>query len=285
MAKTTKDLGFLSGQQGNVEEQVGFKYQVIQWLNGRKSLASLGKDNPMYTGGFFFKQKQDEDFPVGEEMVYTFNNGDEEDVKALGGADIVVLASRLHWFVQDSGGGRTWLKTYRKGAKGRNQFLVVVRGAEDWHQRNGPLLLSMYGVNGLMMARVYQDFRDRVHKVAEDLSARSGGPARLDAYTFYMPVRPDKHQKASPQFETLITPPRLDLDGFDKDQPVPFLNKIAVPKDYRDENGFLTALWDEAQEWAREEPFGEYEDEFTRPADAGNDDSGDKEFDIGDLAE
>lgn len=290
MTKNTvamENLEFLSGQQGNVVEEPGYKYHIVQWLNGQKSLAALGKNHPMYTGGFFFKTKQDDSFPLGEEMVYTFHNGDEEEVRAIGGADVIVMASRLHWYENDPAGGRRWLKGYKKGAKGRNQFLLIFRGAEEWHEKNGPLMLSVYGVNGLLMARAYEDFRTKVHAVAEELSAAAGGPPRLDAYTFYMRIVPGDFEKASQNFDTLITPPKLDLSGYDKKNPAPYLNEVAVPKRFRDENGFLTAIWDECQEWAREEPFGTYEQDMAiddgdnAGADVNVDNS--NEYEIGDI--
>lgn len=239
------EFSFLSGQAGNVNDEAD-RYPILQWYNGQQAAKSLGKTNPLYTGGFFFKASQDENFPIGEVVEYNFAGGTSEDVFAIGPARIAILASRVEWYLGDKNGKVEWLEHYEQGAKGRNRFLVVLDGAEQWHVDNGPLMISIYGVNGLMMSRAYTEFQQTVHKTAEKIAGQ-----RLDAYTFYMPIVPGDYERANPNFSTMVTPPKLDLRGFDKKNPQKHLDSLFVGPSMMT---LCSSLWSRAQEW-RQEPM------------------------------
>ncbi len=236
------NFGFMTGQVGNIGD-TSERFPIVQWYNYQPTAKSLGKDHPVYTGGFFFKAEQDENFPVGDRLEYNYAGGSSNDVFAIGAARIAILAGRVDWYLGDKNSKPTWLDHYEEGARGRNRFLVVMEGAEAWHADNGPLMLSLYGVNGLLMAKAHQEFMNKVHKPAEKLAGQ-----KLDAYTFYMSIVPGAPEKANPNFTTMITPPRLDVSALEKKG----ANLGAFLED-----AFIGAsamamcadLWSKAQEW------------------------------------
>lgn len=254
MAKDKTNQGgqfsFTQGQQGNVAQDAGEKYPLLQWYNGKPN-KNLPKDDPRVTGGFFYKvEDEGEKFPVGQKVTVTYGNDESAEAYAIGAAMLAVIAERVDWYTGDKNKRPTWHAQYEadRGMKGRNRFLVYLRGAEKWHEENGPMMISLYGVNGLLLARAFRDFRSTVHKAAERLA----GGVQLDAYTFFASIEPDERQKASKDFDSMITPPKLGLvvDGvkFNKADPKAFLEASFIgPK------GMATCakFWAEAQEWRK----------------------------------
>lgn len=254
MAKTQNaNLGFLSGQQGHVVDDQSSPFKLVQWFNGDPALkGAYGADHPQVTGGFFFKTEQDDTFPLGQDLTYVFRNGDEADMKAIGGHKVIILADRVDFFTgtkQDP----QWLGKgqYVKGSKGRNRALLFFEGALDWHREHGPLLLSVYGVNGFMWSKVVSAYKQAILKPAEELSRKNGGPARLDVYTFFAPVVPGPREKANPKYDSMITPPKLDLSGLDEKNPGPFLEGLFIGTEWQN---LCAEYWEAAQAWLQEEP-------------------------------
>lgn len=279
-------LDFMQGQAGNYTD-VRENYQLLQWYNGAPlpgNVKAYGKDHLIVTGGFAFKAEQDEEFPLGDKVEYTYKGGFSQEVFALGAVRMAVIGRRIDWFFGNKNDKPKFLPRYEEGAQGRNRFLVLVEGLEDWHEANGPLMISVYGVNGLLMSKADQAFMEVVHKAAEKLAEK-----RLDAYTFYRDIIPDKHQASSKEYaDNKITPPTLrglfglaegDRGGaqaalrkggvlettgpdgkvvkLDRANPGPFLNASFIGARMM---AVAAKLWPAAQEWAQQNAAGKAED-------------------------
>lgn len=278
-------FGFLQGQAGNVAEAQAEQYPALQWYNGKPSLkGALGKDHPAVTGGFFVKTSQvGDDFPVGEPMEYTYENGETAEVYAIGAAQIAVLAARVDWFKGDYQNPQ-WLDRYEKGGegddkvKGRNRFLVLLKGAEKWHADNGPLMISIKGVNGLILNRGYRSFMSEIHKVAENLSGQ-----RLDVYTFVLNVEAGPQEDASKVKGrgSKITPPVVlrTIDGvkFTKTDPSKFIEASFSGPAIME---LGAKFWEDAQAWVGEKASGGFDADNAIEAPTSGSDS--DSFEIGD---
>lgn len=276
-------FGFLQGQAGNVAEAQGEQYPALQWYNGKPALKGvLGKEHPAVTGGFFVKVSQvGDDFPLGEPMEYTYENGETADVYAIGAAQLAVLAARVDWFKGDYQNPQ-WLDRYEKGedVRGRNRFLVLLKGAEDWHAENGPLMISIKGVNGLILNRGYRSFMSEIHKVAENLSGQ-----RLDVYTFVLNVEAGPQEEASKKQPrgNKITPPVVlrTIDGvkFTKTDPSKFIEASFSGPAIME---LGAKFWAASQEWLGEKASGGFDADnaVEAPAERGGSDS--EAFEIGD---
>ena len=238
---------WMGSQSGHNAQEFTESYPLIQWMNGDKKLKQIGGVQAF--GGFIFKFDQDPEWPVGKMIDFTYSSGDVEQVFEMGeDVEMVVIASRLDWYFKTERGGKErkeFLPEYTDGAKARNRWLVFVKGAEEWHKINGPVMLSMYGVNGFMMARdVIQSFGKLRNKLGSIYKTK------LDDYTFNMPTAPGPSQKANPDHPTLITPPTLNIpDEFENEQAmIAWFGGQYIGDDMMK---VAAKYWDECQEWAQ----------------------------------
>ena len=249
-------MSFLDKQSGHKIETQQAQYPTLVWYNGKVELKPLG--GLSYFGGLGLKAEQAncDQFPVGDLIQYTYSSGHTEDVWAIGSGDIALMATRLDWYTKDENDEKkkVWHEEFRRdrGMRGMNHCLVILRGAEAWHQENGLLRLTFSGVvNGMRFAKqepgsVIYEFNKLIHKPAEKANEHG-----LDTYTFYMPVHPDKHQLASQNYSSKITPPVLGFKEYaDLDECLAGLYIGDVMME------FCAEHWQEAQEWAKaDNPF------------------------------
>ena len=247
-------MSFLNKQSGHTITTGQERYPTLVWYNGKAELKQVGCLG--YHGGLGLKASQPncDSFPVGELIQYTYSNGQTEDVWAIVNGQVALMATRLDWYTEVKDGDRkrkVWHPHYQRdmGMKGLNHYLVILRGAESWHQENGLLRLTFSGVvNGIKFSKaeagnVLYDFGQYIHKPAEKTYEAS-----LDSYTFYIPMAPDKHQKASPNFASKITPPILAMPQYSSLEDC--LADLYIGDAMMD---FCAAHWDEAQAWGNDE--------------------------------
>jgi hypothetical protein len=182
------DLPYLVGQEGKTLDQ-GSQYKLLQWFNNQS--APNAKSNPdtvQGTGGFLAKlDSVGPDFPMGRLVEHYFSDANSEDVYSIGSAEIAILAMQTSFFVKQ-GDKDVYLDGYVPGARGRNRFLVFMRGCEDWHVDNGPLMLTATGTTGLAIRKdILGEWRSKVHKAIE---RASGKGVTLSLFSFFIPILP-----------------------------------------------------------------------------------------------
>lgn len=230
---------FMGMQFGHNAQVLGDDYPLLQWMNGKPELRQLGGSAAF--GGFVFKFDQDAEFPVGDLKEHTYSDGSTDQIFDIGAAHLCILASRVDWY-HGTREDKVWLPKYEKGAKGRNRWLVLIKGAEEWHQANGPLLLSMYGVNGVLMDREVVKAFGRIRSKAGAILKR-----KLDDYTFWLPIVPGPAQKASDQYTTKITPPTLNF-ATSNQTVLRDLSELYIGDEMM---ALCASLWEEALAWAK----------------------------------
>lgn len=246
-------LSFLKGQQGNVAEDQSMGYPGLLWYNGKPAFKKLGGVQAF--GGFVVKAKQvGEGFPVGQSIDYSYADGTSEEVWDIGAVQIAVIADRCDWFF-GSKAKPEWVSGYqvrgKEKPKARNRYLVLLRGAEGVMEK--PFMITMYGVNGLLFHRVYQEFKNTVHAAGEKLAGQ-----KLDVYTFWMHVAPGAFEKASKNYDSMINPPKLVLE-------MPGPGDTVIKWNEKDPSAFLEAAfigeenmvrcaewWEQAKQWREE---------------------------------
>ncbi len=271
------------------------RFPVIQWLNGKKDMQTAryrnmppegfnsGAANITYLevfGGFAFKQASGSDFPLGKIVQYRFQGAQEDeflyDINQGGTVYVSVIAWRHDWKYKDEATGRLVPSLdYVKGreVKAWGRFWLVFKGAEAWHAKHGPMMLSVYGSAMWRFKDILDKTRTRMLNEAEKLIG-----ARPPDYAFYLPIRPGEPTTVGKEGkQSIITPPEVDLTGL-PENPADALSLLMLSDDMLT---LCSTYWDELSRLATEPLAAQVEainawDNANTPADdafVGNNDS------------
>ena len=107
----------------------------------------------------------------GEPHTLYFKSGGSQSVLFSPLHQIAVLARRFAWVLD---GQRLPAGEYRKGARGKNQYLIFVKGTNG--EAVGPLMLTLSGMAG-------KEFSDALNEHVQVVRSATGGQAQ--SYAFY----------------------------------------------------------------------------------------------------
>lgn len=203
---------FLQGvddvDQDAIEER-GNKYPLIQWIKGDQKQKKTG--GFAWHGGWFIADKN-ADMTGVEGWVkesWIRDNGDEVEGFYAPVLELAVINHREWWEVIEENGSKTrfgW-NNY-KGAsevgnpRGRNQYLVVVKGAED----RGIFQVSLLGTIGMAFDNrtgALSKLSKTVIAKANDFLRSKKDARKMPFYSFWLKVGYAKDEKGQPIFTTV----------------------------------------------------------------------------------
>ncbi len=213
------DAGAVDGIDQSSVEGGGVSYPLIQWVNGAVTAKKFGGMD--YMGGFFVKKAPaiDADKMAANGWAATertFKSGASEEGYWKREAAISIISERRRWEVMGADGKLQvfpWNKYDSAKAagdtpRGRNQYLVLVKGLEDV----GPFVLTLKG----SAAKAFEFFRDKdavlsrfsatviaAANIASDAAAKkSGKPTgnRWPYRAFWLPVGANRDEKGNPTY-------------------------------------------------------------------------------------
>jgi len=198
----------------------GPSYPILQWVYGDMKARKAGGID--YLGGFAVKADK-VDAAAMEAAGWTktertYESGASEEVYWKREAALSVIAERKRWEVTPDDGKRVvfpWNKYDAaktagngKGAHGRTQYLVLVKGLESV----GPFVFTTKGA----ASQAFEDYRNagavltrfsntviRAANAASDAAAKKGGKAagkRWPFRAFWLPVGADRDAKDQPNY-------------------------------------------------------------------------------------
>jgi hypothetical protein len=229
-------------------------YPFIQWITGQPALKRL---HPVLgTGGFGMPVEQ---FVAAsaEGVIPDFftsgpiqhRSGNETDAYLTNGLSVAVLAYRFGWTIRTPGGQQQLSAEYVKGARGKLQVLVLVKGFDTL----GPVMLTFRGEGSRRFYDLLKAFRQSVIAQAGALrKQKDRGFKGFPLYAFWMPVKAGARvEVGQPGATSWVTPPVAAWDGEglkDTAKRTDILRGLFVGKDVLAK---ADALYDEAQTWAK----------------------------------
>ncbi len=187
-------------------EEYSNRYPVIQWVKGDQRSKKIG--GFAYHGGWFIAEKNADMTGVEgwENTEWVRENGEEIEGFYAPVLEFSVVNHREWWELQDDKGMKQrfdW-NSYRKAAeigkpKGRNQYLVVVKGIEE----RGMFLLSLSGTAGMAFdnqkGALSKLTKCVVSKANEFLKSKKD-TRKMPFYSFWLKVGYNRDEKGNPLF-------------------------------------------------------------------------------------
>ncbi len=212
------DAGSVDSIDQSTVEENGISFPLLQWVYGNVAAKKYGGMD--YQGGLFVKTDK-----VGDDVLTaagwakverTFKSGASEEGYWKREAAISIIAERKRWEITGADGKRQvfpWNKFDAAKAaiagsapRGRNQYLVLIKGLED----AGPFVLTLKG----SAAMAFESYRDkdavlsrfantviRAANAASDAAAKKAGNAggkRWPYRAFWLPVGAARDEKGAP---------------------------------------------------------------------------------------
>ena len=229
-------------------------YPFIQWITGQPALKRL---HPVLgSGGFgmpveqFVAASADgaiPDFFTSGPIQH--KSGNETDAYLTDQLSVAVLAYRFAWATRTAGGQPQISAEYTKGARGKLQVLVLVKGFDTL----SPVMLTFSGEGSRRFYEMLKAFRQSVITQASAIRKQKDKSFKgFPLYTFWMLVKAGARvEVGQPGATSFITPPvaAWDSEGLkDTAKRADILRGLFVGK------GVLAkadALYNEAQSWAK----------------------------------
>ena len=192
--------------QDAVEEH-GNRYPLIQWVKGDQKAKKAGGFD--YHGGWFVAEDRCDLSGVEgwEKVEWVRNDGSSVEGFYASNLHFSVLNHREWWEVTDDAGSKTrfgW-NSYKEAAatgnaRGRNQYLVAIKGMED----RGIFLVSLLGKAG----EAFGSQRGALAKLskvvvskANDFLRSKRDNRKMPFYSFWLNVGYNRDEKGNPVFE------------------------------------------------------------------------------------
>lgn len=228
----------------DAQDAVQLAYPSVFWKNGKSELESLGAENVVYSGGFFFTYEaagEGTQIPGWVESSFKGDGNKKVFGIAIHKGMVSIVRSRRRWIRKDKKTGLTELRgwnSYESGFRAQYQGLGFIKGFES------PVCFSF---KGLSISNVDSILKEHYSKVVVAANKNAPDPKKgLPSYAFWTIIEAGPHEQVGSGDTSEVTPPRIVLPKIiDREA----LTKLYVGKERLLESQELYRL---AEDWAHE---------------------------------